>query len=71
MLPNTMGNILRTYGKLSMEEYGPLSHSLNRFFSQSKILCTLVSIGTLIFECIMIPAALFLPQPLRLSMVFH
>ena len=61
----TLGGILATYGKLNVVSGGPASASLAAALRRRPILVSLLGGGTLVFECLIVPAALLLPGPMR------
>jgi hypothetical protein len=68
--PGTLRSVLRCYGEYSLGEAGPAFPAMNRLVAGSDALLTALSVKTLLFECLVIPASLFLPSHLRVYMVF-
>lgn len=65
--PSTMRKVLTHYSKLGYG-WGPAMLVLNALFCKHNILLTAVSVGTLIFECIMTPMSLFIAPQHRIWM---
>ena len=70
-----LGGILRSYGKLSLADGGPLSSGLNSILSErsrrGKLLSSMLASATLLFECVLVPLVLALPPGLRRQLPIH
>ena len=67
--PDTMRGVLRAYGKHSVADSGPASKALCEFACSQDWLLVAISVGTLVFECVLVPAALLLPPTVRWTLV--
>jgi hypothetical protein len=67
--PGTLRSVIQCYGKYSLGEAGPAIPAMNRLVASSDVLLTSLSAKTLLFECILVPASLFLPSHLRVYMI--
>jgi hypothetical protein len=66
---STMRGVLREFSSYSLAETGPAFPALNRFVRRQPWLLTSISIFTLLFECVAVPAALVLPVGVRFHLV--
>ena len=68
--PGTMRSVLRSYGALSLANLGPGWPALNRWSVRHDTVLVGMSVSTLIFECVAVPASLFLGVELRVWLAF-
>ncbi|CAE7423833.1 unnamed protein product, partial [Symbiodinium pilosum] len=67
--PSTMRAILQTFAQKTPKQGGPILGFANRFICRSDLLCALLGLATLVFECMVAPSAFFLPLPWRFPVV--
>lgn len=63
--PKTMRGVLKTYGQLDVTAGGPGWPALNQWSVERNIVLVMMSLSTLIFECIAVPAALIMNEKSR------
>ena len=67
--PSTMRAVLRDYGRYSLAGCGPGWPSLNRWSVRHDTVLAGMSVSTLLFECVAVPAGLLMPRHARLWLV--
>ncbi len=68
--PETMREILRTYGTLPVAKMGPASKALNSMHVSSDLMCSAVAAVTIAVECVVVPASLCLPAQTRVWVAY-
>jgi len=67
--PSTLSTVLRAYGDKSLTQGGPAFPAINRMVRGQPWLVLFLAGGTLLFECVIIPASLICPPEWRFWMV--
>eukprot|EP00930_Biecheleria_cincta_P042909 TRINITY_DN29522_c0_g1_i1.p1 TRINITY_DN29522_c0_g1~~TRINITY_DN29522_c0_g1_i1.p1 ORF type:complete len:448 (+),score=47.42 TRINITY_DN29522_c0_g1_i1:30-1346(+) len=65
--PGPLESVLRTYGDLSFSSGGPGSPKMSKLVRDSPLSMSLLDRMTLLYEVLVVPAALFLPPSARLA----